>query len=59
MVASTTTPLDKWPKLAETKHRTDAQGHYTFTVPRQAAETHIVFAITAEHPNYARFHRVG
>jgi WD40 repeat protein len=40
--------------LAETKHTTDAEGKYTFTIPpEQAAEKSLYIELDVEHPEYA------
>jgi len=40
--------------LEETKHKTDAEGKYQFTIsPRQAAEHFLYIELDVEHPEYA------
>ncbi|MGO9112523.1 MAG: M56 family metallopeptidase [Thermoguttaceae bacterium] len=56
-VSSRTGRFPEWRKLGETKHQTDADGRYTFTVPpEQAADSHLYIEITATHPDYVRFY---
>ena len=56
-VSNRTAPFQTWRKLGETKHETDADGRYTFTVPPdQAAEGALYIEITAEHPHYTRYY---
>ena len=48
-------PFDKWRKLGETKHQTDAKGQYAFTLPPdQIAEQRLYIEITSTHPDYLR-----
>ncbi len=52
-VSSSSLAFEKWPRLGETKHQTDAEGHYTLTFPPdQAANQRLFLTVTAEHPNY-------
>jgi hypothetical protein len=40
--------------MQETKHATDANGHYSFTIPpEQVAETSLYIELDVEHPDYA------
>ena len=56
-VSSRTTRFQEWRKLGETKHQTDADGRYSFTIPpEQVAESHLYIEITATHPDYVRYY---
>jgi beta-lactamase regulating signal transducer with metallopeptidase domain len=40
--------------VEETKHKTDAEGKYTFTIPpEQVAKRYLYIELDVEHPNYA------
>jgi len=55
-VSSPGVAFDKWPNLGETKHRTDAEGRFTFTVPPEQAEIKdLNIGIKAHEPNYLHF----
>jgi beta-lactamase regulating signal transducer with metallopeptidase domain len=52
-VPSISVPFQKEVKLAETRHRTDADGQYAFTLPpEQVAEKHLYINIEVDQPNY-------
>lgn len=56
-VSSRNTRFPAWRKLGETKHQTDAEGRYAFTIPpEQAAEDRLYIEITATHPDYVRYY---
>ena len=53
---SSNVPFEQWPKLGETRHKTDAEGRYTFTVPlNQFAEKLLYLEFTVDHPDYVRY----
>lgn len=56
-VSNKSIPFTAWKKLGETRHQTDANGRYTFTVPpNQAAEHYLYIEITVTHPDYVRYY---
>lgn len=45
---------DRNPVIQETKHTTDAEGKYSFTIPpEQTAERYLYIELDVEHPDYA------
>jgi beta-lactamase regulating signal transducer with metallopeptidase domain len=51
------TTYETRPILDETKHRTDADGQYTLTIPPdQAAERYLYIEIRTKHPDYVRWY---
>lgn len=45
-------PSEKWARLGETKHQTDAAGKYTFTIPpEQLAKSHLYIGLDVSHPD--------
>lgn len=54
-VSSRVIRFSDWRNLGETKHQTDADGRFTFTIsPEQAAEDRLYVSVTVTHPDYLR-----